>query len=148
MSTYSVTHPRCDSHYHRHEQTNAVAFKVVHIYIQHHYMMQFVRHGGTLTHMMTRKTVPVDAEALALAQALRTEGTPESQAAQMIAGPLRFNLSEGQALALLVSLGAERLREAVLDLQYAAYAETINDEDRAYADSVRKRRSRLASQED
>ena len=114
----------------------------------HHEVMQNTHHMLILEDMMTRKTVPVEEEPLALVQAIRTPGTPESAAAQMIAGPLRPNLSEGQALALLLSLGVDRVREAVLDLQYAAYAETINDEDRAYEDAVRARRTRLTSQED
>jgi len=110
----------------------------------HHCMMHIMRQKPILGRMTIRKTLPVDEESLALAQAIRTSDTPESTAAQMIAGPLRPNLSEGQALAMLISLGAERLRETILDLQYAAYADTIDDEDRAYADSVRARRTRLS----
>ena len=92
---------------------------------------------------LTRKSVPVDGDELAVARAVLEDGTPERAAIEALSGPLPGRISEAQALATMLALGAQQVREAVIHAGYAAYAATLDDEDRRHAAVVRSRRSRL-----
>lgn len=96
------------------------------------------------TGTLTRKSAPLDDEQLAVVEAIHVGGTPERAAFESLVGQARSKVSEAQAISTLVSLGIDRVREAVLDQQYAAYAAAMDDEDREYAETVRARRSHRA----
>jgi len=92
---------------------------------------------------IARKSVPVDSDELAIARAVLDGATPERAAIEALTGPLPERVSEAQALATMLSLGAQRVREAVIHAGYAAYAASLADEDRQHAAVVRSRRARL-----
>lgn len=96
------------------------------------------------TSTLSRKSIPIDADELSLAQSVRTPGTPERLAVEAVVGPLPERISEAQALATLLSVARVSVREQVTSAGYAAYAAALNDEDRAFAAANRSRRSEHA----
>lgn len=93
---------------------------------------------------MTRKSVPLDADELTLAERVRGHGTPEREAVEAVIGRLPERLSEAQALAALMSVARSSVREQVTSAGYAAYAAAMDDEDRAFAAASRARRAERA----
>lgn len=93
---------------------------------------------------LSRKSVPLDPDELSLADQVRTLGTPEREAVEVITGPLPERLSEAQALSALMSVARQSVREQVTSTGYAAYAAALDDEDRAFAATTRTRRAERA----
>ncbi|MEU0574526.1 hypothetical protein [Dermacoccus nishinomiyaensis] len=71
---------------------------------------------------------------------MRVITSPERQAVEEVVGPLPAHLSEGQALAALVQVGREHLRERSLDSAYAEYASHETGDDLEHVRSNRARR--------
>lgn len=93
---------------------------------------------------VTRKSVPVDADELQLAQAIREPGSPEREAVEAVVGRLPERLSESQALSVLMDIARRSVSDRVTSAGYAAYASALDEEDRAFADSTRARRAERA----
>lgn len=92
----------------------------------------------------SRKSVPVAADELQLAQAIREPGSPEREAVEAVVGQLPERLSESQALAALMAVARRSVSDRVTVDGYAAYAAALDDEDRAFAESTRARRAQRA----
>ena len=92
---------------------------------------------------LTRKSVPLDADELALAHAIQSGATPERAAIEALVGPLPVHVSEAQAISTLIALGAARVKEETIRAGYAALAATLDDEDRQFAAAQRARRARM-----
>lgn len=93
------------------------------------------------TSTLTRKSVPLDAETDTLAHEVREPGTPARRAVESVVGPLPDTLSEAQALANLLAVARASVRDQVNATGYAAYAASVDDEDRAFAAAARARRN-------
>ncbi|OMH23700.1 hypothetical protein BKD30_12165 [Tersicoccus phoenicis] len=85
--------------------------------------------------------MPVDAAELALADLVRTPGSPERAAVEAIVGPLPERLSEAQTISSLLAVARATVRDEVIASGYAAYAATLDDDDRAFAAATRARRA-------
>lgn len=96
------------------------------------------------TETVSRKSVPVDSDELRLAQAIRELGSPEREAVEAVVGRLPERLSEAQALSALMAVARHSVSDWVTSAGYAAYAEAIDEEDRAFAASTRARRDERA----
>ena len=94
-------------------------------------------------HTLTRKSVPLPDDVIEVAHAIQAGSPVERSAVEALTGPLPARVSESQAISRLVALGAAQVRLATIEAGYAAYAASLNDEDRAYADAQRTRRARL-----
>lgn len=114
----------------------------------HHYLPHQVQQGDIVTGMNSttaaRKSVPLDDDELTLAEQVREPGTPEREAVESVLGPLPGRLSEAQALAALMSVAQNSVREQVTSTGYAAYAAALDEEDRAFAAATRTRRAERA----
>ena len=93
---------------------------------------------------VTRKSVPVDADVLQLAQAIREPGSPERAAVEAVVGPLPERLSESQALSVLMGIARRSVSDQVVSAGYAVYSAALDEEDRAFAESTRARRAQRA----
>lgn len=87
-----------------------------------------------------RKSVPVSVIDLEFTDRVRVITSPERQAVEEVVGPLPAQLSEGQALAALVQVAREHLRERSLDSAYAEYASHETGDDLEHVRSNRARR--------
>lgn len=92
---------------------------------------------------ITRKSVPLEESQLDVVAAVRSSDSPERAALELLVGRLPQNVSESQVLADLVALGAARVREEATHAGYAAYAASVDDDDRQFAAAQRTRRTRL-----
>lgn len=92
---------------------------------------------------LTRKSVPLDTDELALAHAIQSGATPERAAIEALVGPLPAHVSEAQVIGALIALGAARVKEETIHAGYAALAATLDDEDRQFAAAQRARRARM-----
>jgi len=92
----------------------------------------------------TRKSIPLGDGEVALVKAIQTPGTVERSAIEKLSGKLPANLSEAQAIGLLLDLGKSVVAEAVLNAQYADYAAAIDEDDRSSHQAIRTRRNRVA----
>ena len=115
---------------------------VQHLLLQ---IMLHVRYAVDMsTSTLSRKSVPVDAEMSTFTRDIRTPGTPAREAVEALVGPLPDHLSEAQALSTLLNVARDKVKETANASGYAAYAATLNEEDRAAADHGRKRRHERA----
>lgn len=90
--------------------------------------------GATLTHMTTRKAVPLSEDEVTAIEHARAGSALAELAGQ---GAVR---SEASALHALVMLGLAQVKEHSRIEGYAALAAAQDDEDRAYAEAVRSTR--------
>lgn len=93
---------------------------------------------------VSRKSVPVDADQLRLAQAVRHPGSPEREAVEAVVGRLPERLSESQALSALMAVARRSVSDRVTAVGYSAYAAALDEDDRAFAESTRERRAQRA----
>ncbi|WP_143341299.1 hypothetical protein [Corynebacterium urinipleomorphum] len=93
-----------------------------------------------MTASTTRKSVALTPEDLDVVQRLREAGSPEREYLENALGQMPANLSESQAIAELVALGARSVRERALDSAYEAYAQQLLEEEVSYKDATRARR--------
>ena len=93
-----------------------------------------------MTASATRKSVALTPEDLDIVQRLREPGSPERKYLEDARGQIPANLSESQAIAELVALGARSVREKALDSAYEAYAQQLLEEDALYKNASRSRR--------
>lgn len=91
-----------------------------------------------------RKSVPVSQDDLDVVGRIREQDSPERTYVESALGELPVNLSESQALAELVALGAKAVRERALDSAYEAYAQQLLEEDKAYRETSKARRKARA----
>ncbi|HZI96226.1 MAG TPA: hypothetical protein VFD41_01730 [Actinomycetales bacterium] len=93
---------------------------------------------------LRRVQVPVSEDTQLLLDALRDPGSASSESVRTLLGELPA--SEARIMARLVSLGAERVREAQRAAGYAALAESMSDpEERAYEEAADAHRRRQAA---
>lgn len=93
-----------------------------------------------MTASTTRKSVTLTPEDLDVVQRLREAGSPERKYLEAARGQMPANLSESQAIAELVALGARSVRDSALDSAYEAYAQQLLDEDSSFKELTRSRR--------
>lgn len=91
-----------------------------------------------------RKSVPVNSDELRLAQSIREPGSPEREAVEALIGRLPERLSEAQALSALMAVARRSVSDRVAFASHAAYAKSLDEEDRAFAASTRACRDERA----
>lgn len=97
-----------------------------------------------MTAALRRVQVPITEDVQALLSALRDPNSGASRDIRELLGEVPS--SDAGILAGLVSLGAERVREAQRAAGYAALAESMNDpEERAYEEAATAHRYRQAA---
>ena len=85
-----------------------------------------------MTASTSRKSVALTVGDLDVVQRIREIGSPERDYLESILGEMPANLSESQAIAELVALGARSVRERALDSAYEAYAQELLAEDEEF----------------
>lgn len=93
-----------------------------------------------MTASTTRKSVALTAGDLDVVQRIREIGSPERDYLESTLGEMPVNLSESQAIAELVALGARSVRERALDSAYEAYAQELLAEDEEFKSAAKNRR--------
>lgn len=93
-----------------------------------------------MTASTTRKSVALTTGDLDVVRRIREVGSPERLYLESTRGEMPANLSESQAIAELVALGARSVRERALDSAYEAYAQQLLEEDEAFKATTKERR--------